>query len=88
MLDFVPEKYLQLVASIEQYSDLDTIPIEKAIGTLKAYEDRLKVCSENTNVVAGLLLTRSERKIGQKSNKGFTSSTGRGRGSSHSERGG
>ncbi|KAJ9560132.1 hypothetical protein OSB04_005292 [Centaurea solstitialis] len=43
LLDSVPEKYLQLVASIEQYSDVDTMPFEEAIGRLKAYEDRLRL---------------------------------------------
>ncbi|KAJ9557664.1 hypothetical protein OSB04_012278 [Centaurea solstitialis] len=43
LLDSVPDKFLQLVASIEQYSDVDTMPFEEAIGRLKAYEDRLRL---------------------------------------------
>ncbi|KAL7607328.1 hypothetical protein Lser_V15G16133 [Lactuca serriola] len=87
LLDSVPEKFLQLVASIEQYSDLDTMPFEEDIGRLKAYEDRLRVRGENSNAEVGLLLTRSEGQMGQKSQKGSLSAAGRGRGSSN-ERGG
>ncbi|XP_023763587.1 uncharacterized protein LOC111912075 [Lactuca sativa] len=47
LLDSVPDKYLQLVASIEQYADVDDMPFEEAIGRLKAYESRLKLRSDN-----------------------------------------
>ncbi|XP_021971772.1 uncharacterized protein LOC110866937 [Helianthus annuus] len=32
LLNFVPKKYMQIVASIEQYSDVDTMPFEEAGG--------------------------------------------------------
>ncbi|XP_071740096.1 uncharacterized protein [Rutidosis leptorrhynchoides] len=73
LLDSVADKFLQLIASIEQYSDIDTIPFEEAIGRLKAYEDRLKLRSNNTNNEGSLA---------------GTSSHGRGRNSSNKERGG
>ncbi|KAK9073456.1 hypothetical protein SSX86_007780 [Deinandra increscens subsp. villosa] len=41
-LTSVPKKYLPIVAPIEQYSDLDTMPFEEAVGRLKAYEDRIQ----------------------------------------------
>ncbi|XP_076932799.1 uncharacterized protein LOC143598478 [Bidens hawaiensis] len=71
LFDSVPEKYFQLVASIEQCSDIDSMLFEEAIGRLKAYEDRLNqrkgsVIGDNT-----LLFTRSD---GQQSHQG----TGRG----------
>ncbi|GJU46393.1 hypothetical protein Tco_1203659 [Tanacetum coccineum] len=37
-----PTGYLQIVASIEQYSDLDEMTLEEAIGRLKTYEERIK----------------------------------------------
>ncbi|GJW08497.1 ribonuclease H-like domain, reverse transcriptase, RNA-dependent DNA polymerase [Tanacetum coccineum] len=37
-----PLWYLQIVASIEQYSDLSEMTIEEAIGRLKTYEERIK----------------------------------------------
>ncbi|GKG18694.1 hypothetical protein Tco_0372992, partial [Tanacetum coccineum] len=37
-----PDKFLQIVASIEQYSDLDDMTLEEAIGRLKSYEERIR----------------------------------------------
>ncbi|GJY79307.1 hypothetical protein Tco_0485108, partial [Tanacetum coccineum] len=36
------DRYLQIVASIEQYSDLSEMTLEEAIGRLKTYEERIK----------------------------------------------
>lgn len=88
LLDSVPDKYLQLVASIEQYADIDTMPFEEATGRLKAYEDRLRLRSENSSGEASLLLTRSEGKPPHKSHGGSSFVGGRGRGSHQQERGG
>ncbi|GKD24198.1 zinc finger, CCHC-type containing protein [Tanacetum coccineum] len=41
-LNAVPDRYLQIVASIEQYSYLDEMTLEEAIGRLKTYEERIK----------------------------------------------
>ncbi|GJY55148.1 hypothetical protein Tco_0446812 [Tanacetum coccineum] len=35
-------RYLQIVASIEQFSDLSEMTLEEAIGRLKTYEERIK----------------------------------------------
>ncbi|GJQ93895.1 hypothetical protein Tco_0005034 [Tanacetum coccineum] len=43
LLNVVPDKFLQIVASIEQYSDLDEISVEEAIGRLKTFKERIKV---------------------------------------------
>nr|GEV37832.1 zinc finger, CCHC-type [Tanacetum cinerariifolium] len=42
LLNVVPDRYLQIVASIEQYSDLSEMTMEEAIGRLKTYEERIK----------------------------------------------
>ncbi|GKB35654.1 zinc finger, CCHC-type containing protein [Tanacetum coccineum] len=42
LLNAVPDRYLQIVASIEQYSDLSEMTLEEAIGRLKTYEERIK----------------------------------------------
>ncbi|GJW26960.1 hypothetical protein Tco_0040771 [Tanacetum coccineum] len=42
LLNVVPDKFLQIVASIEQYSDLDEMLVDEAIGRLKTFEERLK----------------------------------------------
>ncbi|GKD59414.1 zinc finger, CCHC-type containing protein, partial [Tanacetum coccineum] len=39
LLNAVPDRYLQIVASIEQYSDLDEMSLDEAIGRLKTYEE-------------------------------------------------
>ncbi|XP_076944583.1 uncharacterized protein LOC143615310 [Bidens hawaiensis] len=40
LLDAIPDKYFQLVASIEQSVVLDSLMFEDAIGRLKAFEER------------------------------------------------
>nr|GEZ74444.1 zinc finger, CCHC-type [Tanacetum cinerariifolium] len=42
LLNVVPDRYLQIVTSIEQYSDLGEMSLEEAIDRLKAYEKRIK----------------------------------------------
>nr|GEX15469.1 putative zinc finger, CCHC-type [Tanacetum cinerariifolium] len=42
LLNVVPDRYLQIVASIEKYSDLSEMTLEEAIGRLKTYEERIK----------------------------------------------
>nr|GEY44867.1 zinc finger, CCHC-type [Tanacetum cinerariifolium] len=42
LLNAVSDRYLQIVASIEQYSNLDEMTLEEAIGRLKTYEERIK----------------------------------------------
>ncbi|GJY64325.1 hypothetical protein Tco_0465785 [Tanacetum coccineum] len=43
LLNVVPDKFLQIVASIEKYSDLDEMSVEEAIGRSKTFEERIKV---------------------------------------------
>nr|GEV68646.1 nucleotide-binding alpha-beta plait domain-containing protein [Tanacetum cinerariifolium] len=45
-LNAVPDRFLQIVASIEQYLDLDTMSLDEAIGRLKTFEERLKYKNE------------------------------------------
>ncbi|KAJ0773544.1 putative RNA-directed DNA polymerase [Helianthus annuus] len=42
LLNGVPDKFTQIVASMEQYSDLETMTLEEAVGRLKTFEERLK----------------------------------------------
>ncbi|GKB24347.1 zinc finger, CCHC-type containing protein [Tanacetum coccineum] len=42
LLNSVPKKFLPIVATIEQYQDLDEMSFEEAIGRLTAYEERIK----------------------------------------------
>ncbi|XP_076895611.1 uncharacterized protein LOC143548287 [Bidens hawaiensis] len=47
--DSVPDRFIQLVASVEQTFDVDAMSFEEAIGRLKAYEDQLKLRQGNTS---------------------------------------
>ncbi|GJT09048.1 hypothetical protein Tco_0843510 [Tanacetum coccineum] len=42
LLNAVSDRYLQIVASIEQYSDLSEMTLQEALGRLKTYEERIK----------------------------------------------
>nr|GFA84279.1 zinc finger, CCHC-type [Tanacetum cinerariifolium] len=42
LLNFAPKKFLPIVATIEQYQDLDEMSFEEAIGRLTTYEERIK----------------------------------------------
>jgi hypothetical protein len=42
LLDSVPDKFLQVITAIEQFSNLDDMPFDEAIGRLKAYEERIR----------------------------------------------
>ena len=41
LLDSVPDKYLPIVAGIEQFQDLETMPFEESIRRMKEYEERI-----------------------------------------------
>ncbi|GKE40378.1 hypothetical protein Tco_1463783, partial [Tanacetum coccineum] len=61
LLNVVPDRFLQIVASIEQYSDLDKMSVDEAIRRLKTFEKRLKYKNERpVNTQEGLLFTRHE----------------------------
>nr|GEW53930.1 zinc finger, CCHC-type [Tanacetum cinerariifolium] len=61
LLNVVPDRYLQIVTSIEQYSDLSEMTIEEAIGRLKTYEERIKYKRDKqVNNQESLMFTRHE----------------------------
>ncbi|KAJ0532731.1 putative RNA-directed DNA polymerase [Helianthus annuus] len=66
LFDTVPERFINLVASIEQSSDVDTMPFEEAIAHLKAYEDRVKLRKSQQTAENSLLFTKSEVKSNSK----------------------
>ena len=80
LLNAVPDLFLQIFVSAEQYSDLDTISLDEAIGRLKTFEERLKFKKERVvDTQEGLMFTRHEHR-GQ-------SHRGRGRGRFNQSRG-
>nr|GEV27631.1 28S ribosomal protein S9, mitochondrial [Tanacetum cinerariifolium] len=61
LLNAVPDKFLQIVASIEQYSDLDEMSVDEAIERLKTFEERFKSKKEiPVNSQESLMFTRHE----------------------------
>lgn len=51
LLRAVPPKFLQIASTIEQFGNLDEMSMGEAIGSLKAYEERLK----------GIMVTQEEQ---------------------------
>ncbi|KAK9074991.1 hypothetical protein SSX86_003310 [Deinandra increscens subsp. villosa] len=78
LFDTVTEKFIHLVASMEQYSEVETMPFEEAIGRLKAYEDRLKLRKGASSGETSLLFTKVETQSQGKSNQKSSSSRGKG----------
>ncbi|GJZ91526.1 zinc finger, CCHC-type containing protein [Tanacetum coccineum] len=78
LFDTVTEKYIHLVASMEQYSDVEEMPFEEAIGRLKAYEDRLRLRQGGSTGENSLLLTKAEGQTMSKQNSKAPGGRGRG----------
>nr|GEX60085.1 zinc finger, CCHC-type [Tanacetum cinerariifolium] len=63
LLNAVPDRYLQIVASIEQYSNLKEMTLEEAVGRLKTYEERIKFKKgKQVDNQDKLMFTRHENK--------------------------
>ncbi|KAD4584276.1 hypothetical protein E3N88_21877 [Mikania micrantha] len=75
LLNAAPVRFLPVVATIEQYSDLNTMPFEELVGRLKAYEERLKPTGSAKDSAGQLLMTKAEWQ------KADSKQAGRGRGS-------
>ncbi|XP_076941352.1 uncharacterized protein LOC143610876 [Bidens hawaiensis] len=73
-LGAVPDRFLPIVASIEQFADLDTMLFQEAIGRLRAYEERTKSSTKGGDQ---LLLSYEDWQNRNRDQKG----SGRGRGS-------
>ena len=42
LFDTVPDKYIHVIAGIEQFYDLKTLPFDEAVGRLRAFEERTR----------------------------------------------
>ena len=58
ILRAVPGKFLQIVSTIEQFGDVETMTVEEILGSLKAHEERLRGKTESGK--NQLLLTEEE----------------------------
>ncbi|KAL9256662.1 Retrovirus-related Pol polyprotein from transposon TNT 1-94-like protein, partial [Drosera capensis] len=76
LLDCVPDRYFTVVAGIEQFYDIETMPFEEAIGRLKAFEERTRLRENTGSGGSQLIFTRNERQIPQRNSTGEASSYG------------
>ncbi|GJW91354.1 putative zinc finger, CCHC-type containing protein [Tanacetum coccineum] len=77
----MPKPFFQIVASIEQCFDLDSMFFDEAVGRLKAFEERLKGLGEKEEEQGQVLM--AEHKYGESSGQG----RGHGRSYGRGERG-
>nr|GEX10872.1 zinc finger, CCHC-type [Tanacetum cinerariifolium] len=47
LLSYVPKRFIQIVAAIEQFTDLEETTLDEAIGRLKAFEERVNLFNGN-----------------------------------------
>nr|GEV30467.1 zinc finger, CCHC-type [Tanacetum cinerariifolium] len=83
LLDSMPKSFLQIVASIEQCFELDSMLFDEAVGRLKAYEERIKGAEKMEDTQGGLLFASDGKSHGCKHCGGGSSNRdnfGRGRG--------
>ncbi|KAJ0982161.1 hypothetical protein J5N97_010416 [Dioscorea zingiberensis] len=92
----VPDKFLPIVGTIEQWGDLSTMPVTEAIGRLRAFEESLKGRRHHKEEGEQLMLTRSQweslsmkdKKEGSSSGMKKGGGRGGGRGRGRNQRGG
>nr|GEZ73314.1 hypothetical protein [Tanacetum cinerariifolium] len=73
---------------MEQYSNVEEMPFEEAIGRLKAYEDRLRLRQGGSTEENSLLLTKAEGHTMNKQNNKEPGGRGRGWNGDRGGRGG
>ena len=84
LLNSVPKKFLPIVATIEQYSEIDTMPFEEAVGRITAFEERIKDAEPEENDLSKLLIA-SSNKIGNWHNGRRRGDQGRGKSTVHED---
>ncbi|XP_076896938.1 uncharacterized protein LOC143550093 [Bidens hawaiensis] len=95
LINSVPKKFLPIIAPMEQYSDIDSMSFEEAVGRIKTFEERLKALYELEENDQSKLLLRSSSNprvddleswhYGKR--RGGDQNRGRGRGFDRGERG-
>ena len=96
LFDTIPDRFLHVIAGIEQFCNIDTMPFEEALSQLKAYEERTGTRAPGGGVIVKgqLLLTQADWESRRKKNgddtlsqKGKSSTEGKNRGRSGRSRG-
>jgi hypothetical protein len=57
----VPDRFLQIIGTIEQFGDVNTMSVSEAIGRLRTFEEGLKGRSYTESTGEQLLFTQAER---------------------------
>ncbi|XP_076898584.1 uncharacterized protein LOC143552191 [Bidens hawaiensis] len=84
LLSSVPKKFIQIVATIEQFVDIETTTLDEIIGRLKAFEERTNLLNKDLmDNQDKLLFTRQDKNNGQETRFG---NRGQGRFNSTQER--
>ncbi|KAD6454707.1 hypothetical protein E3N88_09413 [Mikania micrantha] len=66
LLNSIPNRFIQIVASIEQFTNLDTVTLDETVGRLKTFEERIKSRRANTSDNHDkILFTKHDNKAGQ-----------------------
>lgn len=60
LLRAVPSRFLQIVSTLEQFRDLETLSVEEVVGSLKAHEERMKGSGKGETNEGQLMLTEEE----------------------------
>jgi hypothetical protein len=82
LFNTVPDCFINVIAGIEQFFDLNTLAFEEAVGHLKAFEERTRHAPGSATADDQLLLTRAGESLarGKTPTSGGRGRGGRGRG--------
>ncbi|XP_021321777.1 uncharacterized protein LOC110437615 [Sorghum bicolor] len=89
LFDTVPDKFIQVIARIEQFYDLQTLAFDEAVGRLKAFEERTtrRGGGGSRSADGQVLLPQAEWEACQKKSGGEGSKDGKSQGTGGSGRG-
>jgi hypothetical protein len=81
-----PTRYMQIVTSIEQCLDLNTLTVEDLIGRFKAHEERIRLSFGDPEESEHLMLTKQQWVTLSKEAQGGSTSGGKKKEKEHSAR--
>ncbi|XP_022008439.1 uncharacterized protein LOC110907823 [Helianthus annuus] len=84
LLDSMPDKFIAIVATIEQVADLGTMTVEDCIGRLKAFEERIKGREVAAELMGKLMLSNVDSQFQRTNDQDRRNQSGRGRGNNYS----
>ncbi|KAG6780314.1 hypothetical protein POTOM_013168 [Populus tomentosa] len=79
----VPDRFLQIIGTIEQFGDVDTMSVSEAIGRLRTFEEGLKGRSHTESTGEQLLFTQAEKEARTPKAKKYESFSNNKRGGRH-----